>query len=91
MPLLRSSVHGGQACREQKRSDSSNKPCRTVEKVDWAMRRCRCRGLPLKKVKSAEKQKRSDTSNKPCKVKRAEKQKRSDSSNKPCRALRKII
>ena len=59
---------------KQMRSDSSNKPCRTVEKVDWAMRRCRCCGLPLKKVKSAEKQKRSDTRNKPCKVKRAENQ-----------------
>ena len=52
---------------QQKRSDSSNKPCRTVEKDDWAMKRCPC-GLPLMEVKRAEKQKRSDSSNKPCRA-----------------------
>ena len=34
MPLLRSSINGGHTCRKQWRSDSSTKPCRTVDKDD---------------------------------------------------------
>ena len=42
MPLLRSSLNGGHTCRETKRSDSSSKPCRALQKDDWTVKRCPC-------------------------------------------------